>query len=530
VKRFAVAAAAMIAVAPLLEGRPALASTRLYVLAIGNNAPPADADPRGESLPTLHYSDDDAAAFFTYTRDASEQAELLTVLDARSQERFPNLAQVARPPTLAELRLVVARYRARFEADRLAGDDPVLLFFFSGHGTRSGDHPASLVLLDGPLTQSILYDEFLAALPARYVHLIVDACYAEAVIRPRDGQSESVVLSPSEMQRIADRRMLSRFPNVGAMIATSTAARAFEWDAIERGVFTHELLSGLRGAADVNADGRVDYDELYAFLAAANRDVSDPRARLTVIEHPPPLDRQAPIFDLATLRGGATLVGTPAPLGRVSVEDDRGNRILDVNAEPGFRVTLHVPEGHLYVHAGSGEAQVDASPGSSADLGSLTFSLPRLTHRGAVEGALERGLFSARFGPGYFGAFVDGLRESTVGPVPGAEVPGPAARGARTAGWVTLGVAGALAGTTAVLTGLTFAAKNDYEQTSLEREATSAKDRYMTLAPLSVVAAGATLVTAALGTFLVVRGDAKRASTSGGLRPYSSDQGIGAAW
>jgi hypothetical protein len=523
-----------VATASLLEARPASAATRLYVLAIGNNAPPADVDPGGEALPTLHYSDDDAAAFFTFTRDASEQAELLTVLDARSQERFPGLAQLAHAPSLAELRRVVARYKARFEADRGNGDDPVLLFFFSGHGTRAGDRPASLVLTDGPLTQAVLYDEILAALPARYVHLVVDACYAEAVIRPRDGQAQSVVLSPADLQRVTDRAMLSRFPNVGAMIATSTAARAFEWDAIERGVFTHELLSGLRGAADVNADGRVDYDELYAFLAAANRDVSDPRARLTVIAHPPPLDRHAAIFDLATLRGGALLTGTPAPLGRVSVEDDRGNRILDVNAEAGFRVALHVPEGRLYVHASPGEAEVDATAGGTVDLGALTFAAPRMTHRGAVEGALERGLFATRFGPGYFAAFVDGLREPTLGFGPRNEAPAPlpAAHGTKTAGWVTLGIAGVLAGTTAVLTGLTFAAKSDYDSTSLERESTSAKGRYATLAPLSVAGGAATLVTAALGTWLVLRGDAKPASRplGSGLRLEASGGGLGAAW
>ncbi len=525
----ALTVAATILAATSLLAEPASAATRLYVLAIGNNAPPADADPGGESLPTLHYSDDDAAAFFSFTRDASEEAELLTVLDARSQERFPGLAPVARAPSLAELRRVLARYKTRFEADRRAGDDPVFLFFFSGHGTRAGDHPASLVLSDGPLTQAILYDEVLAGLPARYVHLIVDACYAEAVIRPRDGQAESVVLSPGDLQRVADRAMLSRFPNVGAMIATSTAARAFEWDAIERGVFTHELLSGLRGAADVNGDGRIDYDELYAFLAAANREVSDPRARLTVIAHPPPLDRHAAIFDLSPLRGGATLTGVPAPLGRVSVEDDRGNRILDLNAEAGFRVTLHVPPGHLYVHASSGEAQVDATPGSTADLGTLTFAAPRMTGRGELEGALERGLFSARFGPSYFQAFVDGRSESQLSFGPRAEVPLPP-HGTRTAGWVTLGVAGALAVTTAVLTGLTVAAKSEYDGTSLERQSTTAQDRYQTFAPLSWVGAGATLVTAAVGTWLVLRGEPKPASTSVGLRLYSSGRGIGAAW
>ena len=43
-------------------------------------------------------------------------------------------------------------------------------------------------------------------------------------------------------------------------------------------MFTHELLSGMLGAADVNGDLVVEYTEVQAFVAAANRDIKDPRA------------------------------------------------------------------------------------------------------------------------------------------------------------------------------------------------------------------------------------------------------------
>ena len=55
------------------------------------------------------------------------------------------------------------------------------------------------------------------------------------------------------------------------ILATTLGQQAHEWSAIESGVFTHELLSGLLGAADVNADQRIEYTELQAFIAAANR-------------------------------------------------------------------------------------------------------------------------------------------------------------------------------------------------------------------------------------------------------------------
>ena len=510
----------------------ARADVRVYTLAIGNNAPPAQDAATGERLPTLRYADDDAAAFFAFARNLSREAELLAVLDAPSQRRFPDLARVARAPSLDELRRVVSRWKTAFEDDRKAGHDPVLLFFFSGHGARAGAGPASLVLIDAPLTHDILYDEVLAALPARYVHLIVDACYAETVVRPRDAHAQTVELSPEQLQSVTERATLARFPHVGALIATSTTARAFEWDAIERGVFTHELLSGLRGGADVNGDGRIEYSEIDAFLSSANRDVSDPRARLSVIAHPPPIDRRAPIADLSALRHGATLSGAAAALGKLSVEDALGNRVLDLHAEPGFRVKLRVPAGDLFLRAAGGEARVHVRAGESVALDGLPLEPSRFTERGAVEASIERGLFSERFGPGYYRAFVDGHEELSPVPTqaPAREEPPPlppASHGTRTAGWITLGVAGAFAAAAAVSAGLALSAKSDYDATSFEREASDAKDRFATFRTLSIVGAATTLVAAGVGTWLVLRDGGSKPSNVGLAR---SARGLELRW
>ncbi len=55
------------------------------------------------------------------------------------------------------------------------------------------------------------------------------------------------------------------------VIATARDQQTHEWDAYAGGVFTHQVISGLRGAADVNRDGRVEYSEVHAFLTSANR-------------------------------------------------------------------------------------------------------------------------------------------------------------------------------------------------------------------------------------------------------------------
>ena len=267
-------------------------------------------------------------------------------------------------------------------------------------------------MLDGPLTQSVLYEEILAALPARYVHLLVDACYAEAVVRPRDLQAQVVEVGDTELQSYASRATLARFPHVGALIATSSAARTHEWDVYRQGVFSHELLSGLRGAADVNRDGRVEYSEISAFLAAANREVADERAHLAVLARPPMVNRRSPLVDFAELRDSGRLVGTTASLGWFVVEDGRGNRLADVRAEPGFNLSLAVPADEtLWVRSRHNEAHVRVASGGTVELASLEMRPMATTERGAIESALSRGLFAAAFGPAYDSGFVDGKSE-----------------------------------------------------------------------------------------------------------------------
>src|SRR5262249_37369475 len=159
-----------IAIASLLLlflGSGARAETRTYVIAIGNNsAPPGDA-----ALAPLQYADDDAAAFFAFMRPLAREAWLLTVLDGDSQRRFPTLAPASRSPTLTELDQVVSQLRARIEADLREGHTSSVVVSYSGHGTRgTNERPPGLILLDGALTQDVLYERVLQQLPARYIH------------------------------------------------------------------------------------------------------------------------------------------------------------------------------------------------------------------------------------------------------------------------------------------------------------------------------------------------------------------------
>jgi hypothetical protein len=393
---------------------PARAATRQYVVAIGNNEPPRDAPEGGDEDPAkLRYADDDAASMVALGRELGAETHLLTVLDADSQRRFPELAGAATNPTLAALRATVESLRPRLDRDVRAGDEPVVVFFFSGHGSAAPDRPASLAMLDGPLTREILYDEILARLPARYVHVIVDACHAEAVVRTRDVEAEVVAVDRAALESYAGHNTLRRFPNVGAVVATSAVTEAHEWDRYERGVFTFEVISGLRGAADVNGDGVVEYSELSAFLGSVNAGVADPRARLSVVARPPAANPRAPLSDLSRLRrGDGVLTGVGPAIGRFYVEDERGNRLGEMLPEPGFQFQFFVPSTvRLFVRTAEAEGAFRVGPGGQLPLGDVPLARRAVRERGAVDSSLRRGLFAVPFGPLYYRGFVDARGE-----------------------------------------------------------------------------------------------------------------------
>jgi hypothetical protein len=363
-----------------------------YVIAIGYNGVPAGAE---DALQPLRYADDDAIAFFSFTAPTAWRAHLLTIADVDTERRLGTMVPAARAPSLAELRAAVADVREALEEDAREHTPTTVYVYYSGHGSAAGAREPSLTLLDGALTGSVLYDEVLSRLPAGHVHLFVDACHAESVVRPRDAEARVVPTTGDDRAQFALATTLARFPNTGAVVAAAGAGRTHEWVEYLGGVFTHELLSGLRGAADVNGDGRIEYSELAAFLAAANGAVRDPRVRLEAVVHAPSADPRAPIVDLQLRTSDALLEVSGGSWGAIFVEDDRGDRLADARPERGQALRLALPADRTwFVHTGRGEAEVHPSPGARVALEALPFLAAPTGARGSLEAALYDGLFT----------------------------------------------------------------------------------------------------------------------------------------
>jgi hypothetical protein len=507
------AAACLLLAQPSPSSAAPAPSRPLYTISIGQNEIPAALrTPGNAGLTPLRYADDDAAYFHQFMRDLSRRAYLLAVLDADTQQRFPTLARDTRVPARAELEAVVAEVKAAMERDRAAGAEPVLLLFYSGHGLRDENGAPGLALEDGALSQAWLYDELLARLPARFAHVIVDACHAEAVVRPRDAEGHIEALGEGEQRAALDASTLARFPHVGAILASTAGAQSFEWDAYRGGVFAHEVLSGLRGAADVNGDGQIEYSELAAFVAAANLEVADPRVRPQVIVQPPRADRRAPIVDLTPLGGLFRLHGEArgAWAAPFFVENENGVRLLDAFPEPGATITYRFPADRpLYVVTPAGEVALAPAAGGEASLTQLAPGAPRARPRGALETSMRKGLFATAYGPSFYRGYVS--RQDELVPVTfpaeqaGVELDARTASelGRQLAGRALLVGAGVSALAAGVFGALTWNARSRYDNTQIERQASDARADYDRFRKLGLVTGGAAVVLGAAGAALL---------------------------
>jgi hypothetical protein len=478
-----------------LTAPSAYAAKAMFSLAIGYNGVPADAARTG--MVRLRYADDDALAIHELAKVVARRSLVLTIPDRASQERFPS-SREARPPSLAELRRALSELQADIERASRAGDEVAVWLFYSGHGWLDDAGEANLTLADGALSQKILYDEVLPALSGRTLHLMLDACHAEAMIRARDLTAATVEVSPSEVASASLRARLDHLPHVGVLMASASNTQAHEWDEYQTGVFTHELLSGLRGGADVNGDGRIEYSEIAAFLAAANRGVTDPRAHLTTMVLAPKLYPRAAILDVRGSRSVARLEGRAHHLGHFQVDDQRGNRLFDLRAEAGFSVGMIVPAGEpILLSNDQGETTLVTSADRATDVEDLSLGRVHSRSRGVILESMRRGLFVAEFGPSYYRGFVDN-GDQTVVPVelsPDGVRAAPAAsrKGGNKAAWAAFSFGAASLVASGVFAVLAARAYDDFQGAAFERQSLAARDHYRTygLAAISTTVVGA---------------------------------------
>jgi hypothetical protein len=294
------------------------------------------------------------------------------------------------------------------------------------------------------------------------------------------------------------------------ILATTLGQEAHEWSEIEGGVFTHELLSGLSGAADVNGDRLVEYSEVQAFVASANRDIKDPRALPQVVAQPPAANRTAALVAIDAMMNMRLVTGDASKLGRFYIELDNGERYLDAHLST-TSVAIAVPSEYTaYLRAGDREATLPAH--TNVALGTLRMTARTVASRGSIEAEYREALFASDYGRSYYQGYVDsvgalGVQFADLGVQRDDATQRPSKKPA-----VASAIVGGVAGTAAIVTGvLALKAKHDYETTNLQRPAEEARARYDRYVPIAIASGAVAVAAGALSLYLWPRGTTKLA-------------------
>jgi hypothetical protein len=450
----------------------------LFGIVVGHNG-------AGSSgLEPLKYADDDAAQSFLLLKELGASAVLLTTFDRASRDLFPALARLASPPSQANLVAALGQINALADGARRQGRRTVLYFFYSGHGDVEGGE-GYVHLQDRRLTRAEML-QLLRRSRADSNHVVVDACKSFFLVFSR---------GPGGRRRPASGHFLPGAPgvppNTGFFLSSASSRDSHEWEAVQGGVFSHEMRSALRGAADLDGDGLVSYEEASAFIYTANRAIPNPRFRPEFFSQPQ-RDRpanQAVLADLRSVRGRRVVFG-PKMSRHYYVENDRGLRLADLHPHQGS-VTLLVPGGEaLFVReVGGGRRELALAPASGlvARLQGLPSRPVTAAARGAEHEAFRR-LFASAF---------DGTMLADYRSQPCPEELSPTAR-RRTAGDylrpALAGLALAALATGGLFTGLAARerAHVDASTSHLQRQAVNRTiDRYNAVAVTGYVAGSA---------------------------------------
>ena len=160
----------------------------------------------------------------------------------------PDRAIVALGGSPEQLLQALTEARGRAAEIQRTGHRVVLLFYYSGHGDEDGLH-----LPRGTLPLADLRAE-MQRIPADLRIVFLDACRAPGRSKGvRRGPDFDLAVAPDAPHGTVEVR------------ASSSGEAAQESEELAGAVFTHFLLSGLRGAADADGDGRVTLAELYAY-------------------------------------------------------------------------------------------------------------------------------------------------------------------------------------------------------------------------------------------------------------------------
>lgn len=394
--------ACLLVAAVLGAGPAARAEVERFAVLLGNNrGAPGEVE--------LRYAE----------RDARRLGEVLVELGEFPRENVVTLTGATAGEARRALLAVNERVRRAIDMN---GAQPMLLVFYSGHADAEALH------LQGTQLALREVEHVVAGSAAGARLLITDSCRSGALTRVKGAKlADEFPLAVTVQDRLAGE---------GFIVLTSAAAGedAQESDEVQGSFFTHALLSGLQGAADVDGDGAVVLSEAYQYayqttLRASSRTLAgsqhptfryDLRGRGELVLTRPGVAAERARLELPAGASWLVLAG-----------DDGGEVVAEVSASD-TRRTLSLRPGRHWVRGRAPQAMLEGEVTLFAG-GELTLDPSTLT-RTEYARLVRKGGGASGVVSGPAAAFF--LRGRASGDLPGEWCPGAQLAWPVELGWI----------------------------------------------------------------------------------------------
>jgi hypothetical protein len=347
-----------------MSSRPILASLIAGLLAAAGPAIAADSS----DVPSLRRfalvaSANDGGPGRARLRFANSDAESLArVLSSLGGVQGCDVVLIREASRLA-LQNAFDQVRRQIAAERRPQVRRELFVYYSGHSDEDG------LLLGGERVGYRELRQWIDGTGAEVRIAVLDSCASGALIRLKGGVRRQAFLSDAS----------TKTSGHAFLTASSADEAAQESDRLGAAFFTHYLLSGMRGAADSNRDGRVTLNEAYQF--AYNETLQRTETSRAGAQHPAYDIQLAGTGDLVITdlhTANARLVLGRELLGRIYVRDASGHLLVELRKEPSYPVELGLDAGAYRVVMDSDgsifEAKAELADGGRVELGRSQFS------------------------------------------------------------------------------------------------------------------------------------------------------------
>jgi len=296
-----------------------------FALVVGSNV-------GGKTTATLRYAVNDAKRF----------RDVLVRLGGTREENVLLLVN----PEGENLQNGLSYIGSRIKKATAPGLQTQVVFYYSGHSDERG------LLLSGEYFGYPALHAALDALGADVRVVVLDSCSSGAFTRDKGGTFAAPFLMDA-----------STSVEGHAYITSSSAEEASqESDKIESSFFTFYFLSGLRGAADSNSDGKVTLNEAYDF--AYDRTLSDTEKTRSGAQHPAfdiKLNGMGNLV-LTDLRAGEAAILLPKELiGRVTLRDVTNKLVLEVRKDEPKELRISVEQGYYRILLEEGRSLLEST-------------------------------------------------------------------------------------------------------------------------------------------------------------------------